>query len=140
MERTRLITMTNLTEKNEGTDYYIQFNKIRYKAGEVSTFVAHHTGTYTFMGLIYTENDVFYEFKNKDKGKFYLRRLSTDEDIHFCTNIDIYNTNGNGDNIVVPATINRILSAEYTQNNNQLSTCEMLLCNVFEMYKVIRYR
>ena len=50
------------------------------------------------------------------------------------------NTNGNGDNIVVPATINRILSAEYTQNNNQLSTCEMLLCNVFEMYKVIRYR
>ena len=136
MASIRLVTITNLTEKDEGTDYHIQFYQVQYKQGEVSHFIDQHTGTYTFMGLIHTETDIFYEFKNKLKGKFYLQRLLTDEAIYFCTNIEIYNTNG--DNILVPATINRILSTEFTQNNNQISTCEMLLCNVFEIHKVIR--
>jgi hypothetical protein len=133
---------TNLTEETEGTEYYIILYQINYEQGELLHFVDKHTGAYKFMGLIYTDTDIFYEFKNKnkDKGKLYLRRISTvDDGCQFCTYIEKTQITSDN-NIYYPATINRILSNETIQHNdNDIAICKMVLCNVYTIHKVLRY-
>jgi hypothetical protein len=136
---------TNLTDETEGSEYYIILYPIKCEQGELLQFVDKHEvnkyeGTYKFMGLMHTNTDIFYEFKNKDKGKLYLRRVLTiNDDYQFCTYIEKTQITTDN-NIYYPATINRILSNETIQHKgNSIAICEMLLCNVYTRHKVLRY-